>query len=230
MNAEQKNELIATLAGDDGAVQVDIVELAGLLWEHTNRFFRVVWCSNQNKRLKKKGDGAPYKEMDVRKCYVLTARNSFNFANRVAKLMAERGGDVDDWTPDERTWGSHLDGTPFVEHENKGGDLLSRLYGHFLPVKYHDVDGLTGYYADGVKEDDAKMRELEYKRAKPKDALGQARRDAHPVNARLDDVLAFKIGGTWYTVEPPSDADIERLAASAVKFSQQVEKSAEAVA
>lgn len=223
MNAEHKNALVAELVGDSNIVHVDIVTLASLLWEHRNRFFRVAWCSNQNKRLKKKGDGLPYKTQDVRKCYVATMRNSYNYRNRVAKLMSERGEDVGDWQPQERKWGGHIDGTPFVEHENTGDDKLSRLYGHLLPVKYYTVDGLTGYYADGVKQDDAKMKALEYAKKKPTDVLTQARQDAHPVNARLDDVLVFKIGGQWYTVEPPTPAEIKALAASAIEYGQKVE-------
>lgn len=223
MKAEHKNALVAELVGENNIVHVDVVTLASLLWEHNNRFFRVAWCSNQNKRLKKKGAGLPYKTQDVRKCYVATMRNNYNYRNRVAKLMSERGDDVGDWQPKERTWGGHLDGTPFVEHENTGDDQLSRLYGHFLPVRYYTVDGLTGYYADGEKQDDAKMKALEYAKKKPTDALTEARQDAHPVNARLDDVLVFKIGGQWYTVDPPTPADIQALAASAIEYSKKVE-------
>lgn len=199
---------------------VDIATLAGLLWAHNNHFFRVAWISNQNKRLRKTGPGLAYKYRDVQKLYVTTVRNNYNFEASVQSLLQNRGQAEhgENWQAEERTWGNHIPHTPFVVHQCDDPGEPYRLYGHFLPIRWHHLLGETGYYVDGEKADDTIIRSLEYARRVPTAPLDVARRDKHPVNPRLDNVIAFKIGGSWYSVTPPTFEDIEALAHAADEF------------
>lgn len=212
-------------------ITVDLATFAGLLQASRNRFFRVIWESNQNARLKKTGPGAEYKGKDVRKLYILTARNGYNFRNSMKAELERRGATEEAATFEakERTWGAHIPNTPFVIHQCAGKDGLSyepeRLYGHFLPAidlktgkhAYHFIDGETGYYVDGEKIDDKTIRALEYERKKPTTVVEVARDKVKPVNARLDDVLYFKIAGSWYRLKQPTYDEIEALADAAVE-------------
>lgn len=199
-------------------VLIDCVELTQLLFDHRNHFIRVVWHSDQNKRLRKTGDGAPYKTKKVRKLYVATARNNFNFANRVRKILADQGAlkDAKNWQPQARTWGKHIEGTPFLIYENGSSDCLERLYGHFLIEKFWNYDGITGFYVDGEKalgDEDAMLWELSSKEKKSDESrLDKARRLARPTNARLDDIVGIRVGGQWYRVKRSTMKLIETLA------------------
>jgi hypothetical protein len=218
------------IAGDEAIQTVPAAGLASLLWQHNNHFFRVAWASRQNDRLKKTGDGAAYKSKDVRKLYVASVRNNYSFRNRVNTLLSPELQEAHaNWTPQERKWGVHVNGTPFVHHRPKQ-DNVHRLYGHFLPMRYFDMPE-TGYYVDGEKAaDDAEIKALEYERKEAADELGKARSEARPVNPRLDDVLCFKVGGTWYAVEPASEVEIEGLVAKAMAIEEQVVAAANLVA
>jgi len=210
---------------------VDIATFAALLHASRNRFFRVVWESNQNKRLKKTGEGAQYKEKEVTKLYVATMRNDYSFHNSVINELKRKNEmeEAADWEPEDRTWGEHVPHTPFVVHQVEGEP--NRLYGHFLPAinlhtgskAYHEISGETGYYVDGEKANDKTLKALEYSRKAPTTELDKARMKVHPVNARLDDVLWFKIAGKWYRMRQPTDEDIENLTAAALEFSAKVE-------
>ena len=227
---------------------VDLATFAALLQGSRNRFFRVVWESGQNKRLRKTGDGAQYKSREVTKLYCLTARNDFSFQNSVLAELERRGAseEGEGWEAQERTWGGHISHTPFVVHQAKGKDDSpepERLYGHFLPAtrkvkkadgtitfqkQYQHVAGETGYYVDGKKVSDEVMEALEYAKAEPETELDKARHTVHPVNARLDDVLWFKIAGHWYRLRQPTQADIEAVKNAALEFSATVEEAAAA--
>ena len=210
---------------------VDISTLAFLLQQSRNKFFRVIWESNQNKRLKKTGEGAKYKERQVTKLYILTARNDFNFETSVRNELKRRGElqAAKDWDgPQERTWGDHIPHTPFVVYQAEGEP--TRLYGNFLPATkpltskhaYHTIPGETGYYVEGEKVDDAEMKALEYARKAPETATDEARQKVHPVNTRLDDVLWFKIGGQWYRMKPPTMKEVEKLAIATKEYAEKV--------
>lgn len=217
-----------SLLDGENVIDVTVAEFASVLYDQRNRFIRVVWHSNQNGRLYKTGKGAAYKHCDVRKLYVATARNGFSFANRVKKILADRGESAAavGWQPQARTWGGHVPRMPFVIHRNTSSDELQRLYSNFLVVRYYSLPGETGYYVDGVKANDKQLKSLEYPRKKPTTALAKARYDGHPVNARLDDVIAFRVGGNWYNVIPPTAPQIEQLATNAAAFGEQLVASA----
>ena len=209
-------------------ILVDIATFASLLHVARNRFFRVVWQSNQNKRLKKTGEGVAYKGREVTKLYVLTARNDFSFKTSVLNELKRRNEmeEAEDWEPEERTWGEHIDHTPFIVHQVEGEP--NRLYGNFLPTTYHEIEGETGYYVDGEKADDAALKALEYAKKAPTTELDKARQKVHPVNTRLDDVLWCKVSGRWYRLKSATDNDIERLAKAAAEYSAKVEQELQA--
>lgn len=196
---------------------IDVASLAAILHAHRNHFLRVVWESNQNNRLKKTGEGEEFKNREVTKLYVATVRNDFNFENAVKNRLTKK--ECGKWTPQERTWGDHIPLTPFVVHQCK--DEPKRLHGHFFPVKYHSIPGETGYYVDGEKADDKKLKSLEYSKKKPDSKLDQTRQDCHPVNARLDDILYFKVG-KWYKVLPANEEEIQSLAEAAQEYAKQL--------
>lgn len=192
--------------------EINLHELACLLFTRRNQFFRVIWHSHQNERIAKNGHGAYFKNRDVRKLYVATVRNGFSYQKRVERLAASWEFDLDGWQAGERPWGHVIPGTPFVAHQNEYEDGLPRIYGHFLvpfikgtkKKAYHHIPGVTGYYVDGVKANDKLLRSLEYLRKKPTTPLEKAKRASYPVNARLDDIIGLKIGGQWYRVLPPT--------------------------
>ena len=195
-------------------IEADLPTLATIMQNRRNQFMRVVWHSNQNKSLQKKGPGAEYKNKEVRKLYVATVRNDFNFEQRVRKILETNGQAYAavGWQAQPRTWGEHVKKTPFVIHENVGDDLLERLYANFLPVRWWDFAGITGYYVDGVKVPNATIEALRYARKEAVGELAKARYEAHPVNTRLDNVVAMFVAGRWYKIAPPTAASIEALA------------------
>lgn len=212
-------------------IEVDLLTLISIMQTRRNQFMRIVWHSNQNQRLKKTGPGVPYKAKDVRKLYVATVRNSFDYANRVKKILADKGQSqaATGWTPQERTWGGHIKGTPFVVHENTGDDELNRLYANFLVQRWWDFKGHTGYWVDGIKADDneqAVIKGLEYAKKEAVTELDKARREAHPVNSRLDNITAMLVAGTWYKIKPATEKQIEALATMAQMYGERQHKTA----
>ena len=241
-------------------VRIDIATLVGLLQASRHQFMTLVWQSEQTKRFyatqrrcdcghvffgravtcpecggKGKQEPTAIKGHSVTRVYVAAVRNDFNFENSVRNMLARQGHDnaADEWQgPQERTWGEHVDHTPFVVHTPKS-DGVMRLYGHFLPGtrrdgsrSYFTVDGFTGYYLDGQKADDAEIEALKRPRKPAETETDAARLAQHPVNARLDDGAFVKIAGQWYLVLPPSAEQIESVAAAALAFANQVEAAA----
>jgi hypothetical protein len=241
-------------------VRIDIATLVGLLQASRNQFITLVWQSEQTSRFyttqrrckcghvffgraatcpecgeKGKQEPTAINGKSITRVYVCNMRNDFNFANAVRNMLARRGETeaADQWTgPKERTWGEHVDHTPFVVHTPQSDDVM-RLYGHFLPGTwrngqraYFTVDGFTGFYVNGRKADDAEIEALRKPRKQAETATDAARLAQHPVNARLDDGAFAKINGQWYLILPPTAEQIEEVAAAALAFSEKVEAEA----
>jgi hypothetical protein len=169
----------------------------------------------------------------IERVYVAAVRNDFNFGNAVRNMLERQGESeaADDWQgPGKRTWGNHINHTPFVAH-TPADDGLMRLYGHFLPGtrrggkrSYFEVPGFTGYYVDGkLAADQAAVGAYKKPVTVSEDATTAARKEQHPVNARLDGACFAKIAGQWYLVMPATPAQIEALTAAALDYSQQIE-------
>ena len=212
-------------------------QLTGLLQHYNGKFVWFDWESSQDDRMSKTlvKEGAPAgsrKKADrepnpmhgkTTKRMMAVMRNNFSFKNRALKEAAAMGADVPaDWTPQARSWGEHVPGTPLVLHESKK-DGVNRVYSHFLPIKYHASD-LTGYYVDGKRVEDQKGFKAQYIKpdSKPKDKFGAARKAAHPVNARLDNTLFVRMGENTYQLPGHvSIEEIEEIAALVAAYGEQ---------
>lgn len=241
--------------------RIDVATFVSLLMGSRHKFLTLVWQSNKSKELyqtervcsecghvffgratkcpvegcqgKGKQQPTPFKGKAVTRVYVAAMRNDFNFENAVRNMLERQGEDASEWEgPKERTWGKHIDNTPFVVHTPKDDELM-RLYGHFLPGtrkngkrSYFEVKGFTGYYVNGRKADDKEVEKYKRPRKEAETAVDKARLEQHPVNARLDDGAFVKIAGQWYLILPPSDEEIESVSKAVLEFSQVVAEAA----
>ena len=175
-----------------------------------NRFLRVYVCSRRNERLRKTGN--PFLDREVRKVYVYTVRNGFNFHEAVEREVARNGGNPATVERHGRSWGRHLNGGPFVIHHHKTDG--PRLHAHFMPVKQYHAE-YTGYYVDGVKIDDTEMAPFVPGRPEPTTPAEMAKAKLHPINSRLEDILYVKLSGKFYRIKCPSALEVAQLAEGA---------------
>ncbi len=215
-------------------------QLTGLLQHYNGKFIWFEWLSNSdtqanrmNKTILKEGAPAGSKKKVDRepnpmygrttKRMLCSMRNNFSFKNRALKIAAERDVEApEDWTPQARTWGKNVPGTPLVLHESKE-DGVNRVYTKLLPLKYHNNDE-TGYYVDGVRVVDQQGFKARYIKptSEPKDEFSKARKDAHPVNARLEDTLFVRMGENTYRLPGVvSVEEIEEIAALVADYAEQ---------
>lgn len=205
---------------------VSLATLANILANANNNYIRIEWESDHSSRLNKRGmvNGEqvtnPYRGKLITKRYIATCRNNFKFNNSVKNQCARMGKPKPSYQCGPRTWGKHVNFTPFVIHNNET-EGIRRLHLHLLPSLYFETS-TTGYYVNGKKVSLDKIMPFVKTRKEPKTVLDQARRDNHPVNARLDDVIRVKVGGKYYKVSQPDTEDIEALATEALNRSKQL--------
>lgn len=87
---------------------------------------------------------APKELRDVVKISRINGIVNFNYANAVNRQRYREGKEAD-FTPKKRTWGTRLDGLPFVSHINKEGQhklYLEVKVERVISSEYHTNDGL----------------------------------------------------------------------------------------
>lgn len=76
-------------------------------------------------RLRKTGN--PYGQ--VNKLNHVVIQTNVNYRRKLAKAIADSGGNPTNVEIHQRTWGEHIEGTPFIKHTTKDGELKHYLNG-----------------------------------------------------------------------------------------------------